>query len=327
MRMNHAVSKRAAVRASNSLSALLLLGLPLLLGNKGCEADAHEADAEAANDGDQHAEDAGSVDPSDDAPLPGTPNVRLDAGSDASKPEPQPTRDASVLPGKDAGSGGTTSGRCGTRGGVTCAMDEFCQFEANTMCGAADQGGTCTKKPEVCTAIYKPVCGCDGKTYGSDCSANGAGVSVASQGECKGGPVIEPGPDGPVGKMCGGFAGLKCDSAQFCNYEVEAGGQGCDGIADGAGTCQATPKACTKEYAPVCGCDHHTYGTACEAHSKGVSVLHKGACNEIDCKTIGGRAVDGIGPAPKCASGETDVGAIVYSNGQMSIEGTICCVK
>jgi hypothetical protein len=141
------------------------------------------------------------------------------------------------------------------------------------------------------------------------------------------GPAIEPGPKPPAGKMCGGFAGLSCDGAQFCNYEIAAGGQGCDGIADGAGVCEATPKECTKEYVPVCGCDHRTYGTACDAHLHGMSVLHKGACTEVDCKAIGGRAVDGIGPAPKCAAGETDMGSIVYSNGQMSIEGTICCVK
>jgi hypothetical protein len=56
-------------------------------------------------------------------------------------------------------------------------------------------------------------------------------------------------------------------------------------------------------------------------------VLHTGACTEVDCKAIGGHAVDGIGPAPKCVSGETDMGSIVYANGQTSIEGTICCVK
>lgn len=36
----------------------------------------------------------------------------------------------------------------------------------------------------MCTMIYKPVCGCDGKTYSNACVAKCAGVKSWTEGEC-----------------------------------------------------------------------------------------------------------------------------------------------
>lgn len=74
---------------------------------------------------------------------------------------------------------------CGGIAGLTCGNpNEYCNIPIAGQCGAADQTGTCTLRPEVCTAEFDPVCGCDGNTYGNACSAAAAGISVASLGEC-----------------------------------------------------------------------------------------------------------------------------------------------
>lgn len=74
---------------------------------------------------------------------------------------------------------------CGGWGGKTCAKGDYCKYDAQAQCGAGDQTGTCTTKPQVCYQLYKPVCGCDGKTYTNDCFAAGGGTSVAHDGACK----------------------------------------------------------------------------------------------------------------------------------------------
>jgi hypothetical protein len=169
---------------------------------------------------------------------------------------------------KPGGSGGASSGNaCGGLLGLSCAANEYCAYDPKAACGAADQTGVCTPKPQACQDIYSPVCACDGQTYGNACEAAAKGSSVLHTGAC----------DQPTGDSCGGLKPVACERGEFCNYPISTK---C-GSGDQTGNCAKIPDACDAIYDPVCGCDGATYSSDCAAALKGISVLHSGPCESV----------------------------------------------
>ena len=74
--------------------------------------------------------------------------------------------------------------RCGGFPGLQCDAGLFYQKRAGT-CAVIDMAGRCVRVPQVCPRYYRPVCGCDNKTYGNDCERQMAMVSKAHNGKCK----------------------------------------------------------------------------------------------------------------------------------------------
>jgi hypothetical protein len=88
----------------------------------------------------------------------------------------------------------STEGRCPSRlsclATADCAVDEFCDFPGGRCNDSQGSNGTCHPGGPVapvlqCDPDSGPVCGCDGKTYVSECARHRAGVSQARGGPCQ----------------------------------------------------------------------------------------------------------------------------------------------
>eukprot|EP00984_Skeletonema_dohrnii_P018116 scaffold8372_cov88-Skeletonema_dohrnii-CCMP3373.AAC.7 len=67
-----------------------------------------------------------------------------------------------------------------------CGSHSYCSIPKGVCKNNAVLVGKCVKMSQThCSEDYKPICGCDGQTYGNLCHAEVAGVNIRKNGACK----------------------------------------------------------------------------------------------------------------------------------------------
>jgi Kazal-type serine protease inhibitor domain len=73
--------------------------------------------------------------------------------------------------------------RCEGFVGIHCDRGLWCDPDSG-KCGWADWEGTCRRIGQVCYQLYRPVCGCDGRTYTNDCYRIRSKAAKNHDGKC-----------------------------------------------------------------------------------------------------------------------------------------------
>lgn len=72
---------------------------------------------------------------------------------------------------------------CGGFVGAVCDPGLWCD-PLPGVCYSPMVVGVCVRAPQICTRIWRPVCGCDGETYGNDCGRQAHRAPKAHDGPC-----------------------------------------------------------------------------------------------------------------------------------------------
>ncbi|XP_056895685.1 agrin isoform X2 [Takifugu flavidus] len=132
-----------------------------------------------------------------------------------------------------------------------------------------DHGAVCVVKndepvcecPEACPQTSDPVCGSDGRSYGSSCEMRAMGCALQKP--------IHIQHKGPCDESCG-----KCTFGAICDAQ--------------SGQCVCASE-CVESNQPVCGSDGTTYNSECELHVRACKEqMDLRVVSQGECKTCGG---------------------------------------
>ncbi|XP_072773349.1 agrin isoform X2 [Taeniopygia guttata] len=147
-----------------------------------------------------------------------------------------------------------------------CQQQDRCKDECrfNAVCLNRRGAARCSCERISCDGAFRPLCGSDGRTYGSDCQRRRAeclrqaGIAVRHRGPCD---LGAPSP----------CLSVECSFGATCVVKNQAA------------VCECQQQ-CQGRYDPVCGTDQRTYGSPCELHAmacllqRDIGLRHRGPC-------------------------------------------------
>uniref|UniRef100_A0A674HUH7 Agrin n=1 Tax=Taeniopygia guttata TaxID=59729 RepID=A0A674HUH7_TAEGU len=150
-----------------------------------------------------------------------------------------------------------------------CQQQDRCKEECrfNAVCLNRRGAARCSCERISCDGAFRPLCGGDGRTYGSDCQRRRAeclrqaGIAVRHRGPCD---LGAPSP----------CLSVECSFGATCVVKNQAA------------VCECQQQ-CQGRYDPVCGTDQRTYGSPCELHAMACLLqrdIAQGPCSE--CATV-----------------------------------------